>query len=198
MTKVLLTGGLGFIGHHFCEDILRNTDWEIIILDKMSYASSGYDRLRDINAFDDKRVDVFTWDLRNPIVDGLAREIGEVDYILHLAANSHVDNSIIDPIPFVYDNVLGTVNLLNFARTMEGLKRFVMFSTDEVYGSAPDGVTFLEGSPHLPSNSYAASKAASEDFAHAYAVTYKLPIITTNTMNVIGERQHYEKFVPLV
>jgi len=196
MTRVLITGMCGFIGHHLVEHILKNTDWDIVGIDRLSYASNGLERLRDIEAYDDKRVLTLTADFTKPLKEGIAKEIGEVDYILHLGANSHVDNSITEPLPFVYDNVLGTVQMLEFARTLKGLKKFVYFSTDEVFGPIEIG-TSKEGDPHNPSNPYSASKAAAEDFCIAYANTYSMPIIITNTMNVFGERQHPEKFIPL-
>lgn len=84
--RVLITGACGFIGHHIVEHVLKNTDWEVVCLDRLSYASNGYDRLRDIEAFDDSRVRTFTHDITLPIVDGLAYETGSVDHVLHLAS----------------------------------------------------------------------------------------------------------------
>lgn len=198
MKRILITGICGFIGHHLVEEILRNTDWEIVGLDRLSYASNGMDRLRDIKAFDENRVLMLTADFTKPIKTGLLKEIGKVDYIVHMGANTHVDNSIKDPISFAVDNVIGTVNVLELARKIEGLEKFIYFSTDEIFGPAPDSICYREGERHNPSNPYSASKAGAEDFCVAYANTYKLPIIITNTMNVIGERQHPEKYVPLV
>ena len=196
--KVLLTGGCGFIGHHFVEHFIKNTDWDIVIFDRLDYASIGFDRLRDIDCFNKERVKILTADLTSNFGEGLKKEIGDIDYILHLGANTHVDNSIKAPLQFVKDNVEGTVNLLEFARELPNLKKFLYFSTDEVFGPAPEGINYKEGDRHNPGNPYAASKAAAEDFCIAYANTYKMPIIITNTMNVIGERQHPEKFVPMV
>ena len=196
--KVILTGANGFVGHHVLEHFLKNTDWEIYCLDKLSYASSGHDRIRDIKAFDDKRVKIFTMDLCMPVTEGLAKELGDIEYIFHLAADSHVDNSIADPVPFVQNNVNSTLYLLEYAKTLPNLKKFVYFSTDEVYGSAPKGVDYVEGDRFNCGNPYSASKGAAECICQAYANTYKMPIIITNTMNVIGERQHPEKFFPMV
>lgn len=198
MTRVLITGACGFVGHHLVEHFLKNTDWDIVVFDRLSYASSGFDRLRDIEAFDDKRVTILTADFTTQIGDGLAKEIGDVKYILHLGANSHVDNSIKDPLSFENANVLGTLYMLEFAKTVPNLKKFLYFGTDEVYGTAPEGTDYKEGDRFNPGNPYAASKAAAECFCYSYANTYKLPIIITNTMNVIGERQHPEKFVPMI
>jgi dTDP-glucose 4,6-dehydratase len=195
--KTLITGGAGFFGHHLVEHLLKNTDWDIIVLDKLSYSSSGLDRLRDIEAFDENRVKLFACDLTKPITEGVIREIGKIDYIYHVAAESHVDNSIDHPVPFVLNNVASTLNILEFARTQD-LKLFVNFSTDEVYGPAPEGKAFKEFEYHYPSNPYAASKSAQEAIGIAYSNTYKVPVITTHTMNLIGERQHPEKFVPKV
>ena len=196
MTRVLVTGGAGFIGHHFVNHLLVNTDWELVILDKLNYASCGWDRIRDINVFDPKRVSLLSADFVNPIDHGLAKEIGDVDYIAHIGAETHVDNSIRSPEPFVMSNVVGTMRLLDFARTLPDLKKFFLFSTDEIYGHAPEGVAYKEWDRHNPTNPYAATKAGGEMLGIAYANTYGLPIVITNCMNVFGERQHPEKFVP--
>lgn len=196
--RVLLTGGAGFVGHHVVEHFLKNTDWDLVVMDRLSYASNGLDRLRDIEAFDDKRVLTLTADFSKPVGEGLGQEIGNVDIIIHLGANSHVDDSIKNPVKFVDDNVMGTVQMLEFARTLPDLKKFIYFGTDEVYGSAPEGTYYREGDRFNPGNPYSASKAAAECFCYAYSNTYNLPIQITNTMNVIGERQHSEKFVPMI
>ena len=198
MTKVILTGGNGFVGHHILEHFLKNTDWEIYCLDKLSYASAGHDRIRDINAFDDKRVHIFPMDLSLPLQEGLVKELGEIQYIFHVAADSHVDNSISDPVPFVQNNVNSTLYILEYARKLSSLKKFIYFSTDEVYGSAPVGKNYKEGERFNCGNPYSASKGAAECICQSYANTYKMPILITNTMNVIGERQHPEKYVPKV
>ena len=194
--RLLLTGGCGFIGHHFCEHILKNTDWDIVILDRLNYASNGFDRLRDIEAFDDKRVSVLAADFTKPIADGLKQEIGDVNYIVHMGAETHVDNSIKNPEPFVMSNVLGTMQMLDFAREIKNLEKFVQFSTDEVYGPAPKDILYKETDRHNPTNPYAATKSGAEMLAMAYANCYDLPVMITNTMNVFGERQHPEKFMP--
>lgn len=194
--RILVTGLAGFIGHHFCEALLKNTDWEIIGVDKLNYASNGFNRLRDIQAFDDSRVKIFTADFTKPIVDGLADEIGQIDYIVHMGAETHVDNSILDPEPFVMTNVVGTMRMLDFAKTLRHFKRFLYFSTDEVFGPAPEETAYKEWDRYNSGNPYAASKAGGEELCLAYANTYKLPITITHTMNVFGERQHPEKFIP--
>lgn len=201
MKRILITGASGFVGHHIVEHILKNTDWEIVTIDRLSKTTSyGFDRLRDIKAFDDKRVTRFTADLNMPIGEGLRREVGDIDYILHLAAGSHVDNSIESPVPFVLNNIQSTLTMLEYARTFKDniLKKFIYFSTDEVYGTAPEGKDYKEGDRFNPGNPYSASKAGSECLCYAYANTYKLPIVITNTMNVLGERQHPEKFFPKI
>ena len=104
MTKICITGGAGFVGSHVVNHFLKNTDWDIIVLDKLTYASNGFDRLRDIDCFDEKRVKIMTPDLQEPISSGVSSEIGEVDYILNLASESHVDNSIKDPVNFILNN----------------------------------------------------------------------------------------------
>ncbi len=196
--RILVTGGCGFVGHHLVEHLLRNTDWRILVLDKLTYASNGFDRLRDIEAYDDRRVMVLTADFCQPISVGIARELGALDYIVHMGADTHVDNSIVDPTPFVMSNVVGTMHLLNFARKLPGLKRMLYFSTDEVFGPAGPEVAFKEWDRYNSSNPYAATKAGGEELCLAYANTYKLPVFITHTMNVFGERQHPEKFIPKV
>jgi dTDP-glucose 4,6-dehydratase len=125
-------------------------------------------------------------------------QIGDVNIILHLAAGSHVDRSIEFPMEFVMDNVVGTTNLLQYARGVKSLERFVYFSTDEVFGPAPAGVNYAEYDRYNSTNPYSASKAAAEEICVAFENTYKLPIVVTHTMNVFGERQHPEKFIPMV
>lgn len=196
--KLVLTGGCGFIGHHFVEHVYKNTDWDIIILDKLSYASNGFERLRDTNLFDNKRIKVFTIDLVNPISEGIVQEIGnDVDYIVHMAAETHVDNSIKRPKEFIDSNIIGTFNMLEYARNLKNLKQFFYFSTDEVFGPALGDTLYKEWDRHKPTNPYSASKSAAEQICIAYENTYHLPLIIVNVMNAFGERQHVEKFIPL-
>ena len=195
--RILVTGGCGFIGHHFVEHLMKTTDWKIILLERFSHAGN-LDRISDIKVFSSNshRVEVNWHDLRSPLNDPLIKRIGEVDYIVHFAASTHVDNSIHNPSQFVLDNVLGTQHMLDFCMTLKGLKAFINFSTDEVYGPAPDGVYHKEGDPHNPTNPYAASKSAQEQMGKAAFVTHGVPVITTHTMNNFGERQNPEKFLP--
>ncbi len=199
MKRVLITGGNGFIAHHIVEHILKNTDWEIVCLDRLSNPNvNGYDKLKDIDAFDNKRVYLKQKDLNSEIGEGLIKEIGHIDYILHVAANSHVDDSITNPTSFINNNVKSTLTMLEYARKLKSLKKFLYFSTDEVYGTAPKGVNYKEGDRYNPGNPYSASKATCESICYAYSNTYKLPIVITNTMNVLGERQHPSKFLPKI
>lgn len=196
--KVLVTGGAGFIGHHVISYLLQNTDWEIVSLDRLDY-SGNLNRLSD--ALKDMpqaqgRVKVVHHDLKAPINPHVAAHIGNVEVILHLAAGSHVDRSIEYPLEFAMDNVIGTVNVLDFARTQD-LQRFIYFSTDEVFGPAPDGVAYLERDRYNCTNPYSASKAGGEEFAVAYENTYSIPIYITHTMNVFGPRQSPEKYIPM-
>lgn len=196
--KILITGGCGFIGHHFVEHIYRKTDWEIIIIDRLSYASNGFERLRDTEVLDEKRVKVFTYDLILPLSDGLIKEIGNVDYIVHMAAETHVDNSIKTPKLFLDNNINSTFNLLEYVRIhMKSLKIFFYFSTDEVFGPALGDKLYKEWDRHKPTNPYSASKSAAEQICIAYENTYNIPLMIVNVMNAFGERQHVEKFIPL-
>lgn len=196
--KVIVTGGAGFAGSHVVEDILKNTDWDIVIFDKLTYASQGLDRLRDMDSYDESRIQNFAVDFTKPIPEGVKREVGAVDYIIHMGAETHVDNSIKDPVLFVEVNVLGTTHVLQFARELPGLKKFVYFSTDEVFGPAPEGTSYKEWDRYNSGNPYAAAKAGGEEITLAFGNTYKLPVLITHTMNLMGERQHPEKFIPLV
>jgi dTDP-glucose 4,6-dehydratase len=199
--KVCITGGAGFLGSHVCEHFLKNTDWDIVVLDKLTYASNGFDRLRDMDCFDNKRISIYTIDLQKSLSFGIKQEIGDVDYILNIASESHVDNSISDPVNFILNNVSLVLNMLEWTRELLGknnvLKRFIQFSTDETYGTAPEGVNYKEGDRHNAGNPYSASKDAQEAICRAYSNTYGLPINIVNSMNIIGERQHPEKFIPL-
>jgi dTDP-glucose 4,6-dehydratase len=198
--KILIRGGEGFVGHHFVEHFIKNTNADIVVLDKLSYSSEGFDRLRDINVFNDKRVLSLATDLTKSIPEGIEKEIGDVDYILHLGAESHVDNSITNPEPFVINNVVGTMNILNLARKLYErgkLKCFFYFGTDEVFGPAPIGVNYKEEDRHNPTNPYSASKSGGEMLVKAYRNTYRLPAIITRSTNIFGERQNVEKFIPM-
>lgn len=199
MTKtIIITGGCGFIGHHFAEHIHLNTDWNIIIIDKLSYASMGYSRLRDTGILDSPRVKIFTNDLVNALPLGLRKEMGDdINYIIHMAAETHVDNSIKDPELFIKNNILSTYNLLEYSRTLKKLETFFYFSTDEVFGPALGNKLFKEWDRHKPTNPYSASKSAAEQICIAYENTYKVPLMIVNVMNAFGERQHAEKFIPL-
>ena len=198
--KVLITGGAGFIAHHIIYRILTTTDWEIVSLDRLDYSGNLNrlaDMMQDVDPSQRRRLRVVWHDLKAEINSMIAANIGQVDYILHLAAGSHVDRSIEYPMEFVMDNVVGTVNLLQFARTQKNLNRFVYFSTDEVFGPAPQGVSYSERDRYNSTNPYSASKAAAEEMCVAYHNTYNLPIYITHTMNIFGERQNPEKYVPM-
>ena len=196
--RILITGGAGFAGHHLIEHILKNKNWEIIVLDRLNYASNGWNRLRDIQAYDNKRVMSVAADFTNPLSEGVMKEIGQVHYIVHMGAETHVDNSIENPEPFVKSNVIGTMWMLEFAKIQKNLKQFVYFSTDEVFGPAPEGVKYREWDRYNCTNPYSAAKAGGEELALAYGNTYKIPVLITHTMNLFGERQHPEKFIPLI
>lgn len=201
MTKnVLITGGAGFIAHHVVDHILKTTDWNIVTLDRLDF-SGNLNRLHDVvqdhTPDTRKRVRVIYHDLKAEINPLLRSNIGPVDIILHLAAGSHVDRSIEFPMEFVMDNVVATCNILEFARKCDNLERFVYFSTDEVFGPAPAGVNYDEYDRYNAGNPYSATKAGGEELAVAYENTYKLPVFITHTMNVFGQRQHPEKYIPM-
>lgn len=195
--RVLITGGAGFIGHHVVSYILETTNWDVVVLDRLD-TSGTLHRLVDLPHWQEhqKRISFVFHDLKAPLNEGVVSRIGDVEYILHLAASTHVDRSITDPMLFALDNVVGTVNILDFARSHKPLIRFINFSTDEVFGTASAEYAHTEEDPYKPSNPYAAGKAGAASFGHSYFVTYGTPIITAYTMNNFGERQHPEKLVP--
>ncbi len=197
---ILLTGGAGFIAHHAVEYYLKNTDHDIITLDRLDY-SGNLNRLNEVVMSapepERKRVRTVFHDLKAELNPQIIASIGRVDQIAHLAAGSHVDRSIDFPMEFVMDNIVGTANLLDFARKCDHLERLIYFSTDEVFGPAPEGVKYKENDRYNSTNPYSASKAGAEELVVAYENTYKLPCYISHTMNVFGERQHPEKYIPM-
>jgi len=199
MNSILITGGAGFIGSHVVREFVLNyPNTKIINLDALTYAGN-LENLKDI---EDKPNYQF---VRADIVD--AKQIFEVfeefkpDGVIHLAAESHVDRSITNPLEFVMTNVIGTVNLLNAAKhiwkdNFEG-KRFHHVSTDEVFGALGDEGFFTEETSYDPHSPYSASKASSDHFVRAYHDTYGLPIIMTNCSNNYGPNHFPEKLIPL-
>jgi dTDP-glucose 4,6-dehydratase len=199
MKRVLVTGGAGFIGHHMIDFLLQNTDCEIVTLDRLDY-SGNLNRIDDVlkNQPQNKnRIKVVFHDLKAELNPLISNFIGKCDTIIHLAAASHVDRSITHPMEFVQDNIIGTANLLEYARKLDHLEKFLYFSTDEVFGAAPKGVDYKERDRYNSTNPYSASKAAAEELCVAYENTYNIPMKITHTMNVFGERQTPEKFIPL-
>jgi dTDP-glucose 4,6-dehydratase len=196
--KVLITGGAGFIGHHLVEHLLRETDWTLTLLDRLDH-SGNLNRLTSLACWhqEQRRVRFVFHDLRAPINSQLARQIGPQDYVFHLAAATHVDRSITDPMGFVFDNVVATGHLLEHVRSV-GCSQYVQFSTDEVFGPAAPGTSYDEWARYRSGNPYAATKAGAEELCLAYQNTYRLPISIIHCMNVFGERQHPEKFIPMV
>ena len=199
--KILITGGAGFIAHHVIDKILSTTDWEIVTLDRLDF-SGNLNRLNEVVSSypesERKRVKVVHHDLKAELNPEITATIGKVDYISHLAAGSHVDRSISYPLEFVMDNIVGTAHILDYARKLDGLERFAYFSTDEVFGPAPEGVNYKENDRYNSTNPYSATKAGAEELVVAYENTYGLPSIITHTMNVFGERQNPEKYIPMV
>jgi dTDP-glucose 4,6-dehydratase len=197
--SILITGGAGFIGSHVVRLFVNKyPDYEIFNLDKLTYAGN----LANIADVANKPNYNF---IKADIVDAAQIntlfETHRFDAVIHLAAESHVDRSITNPMDFVMTNVVGTVNLLNaFKNLWKGAfdgKLFYHVSTDEVYGSLHDGGFFLETTPYDPQSPYSASKASSDHFVRAYHNTYKIPVVLSNCSNNYGPNQFPEKLIPL-
>lgn len=188
---LLITGGAGFIGSNFIHYILKKyVDIKIINLDKLTYAGN-LENLRDFK--DDSRYEFVHGDIRDKKL--VKETLAKVDMVVHMAAETHVDRSIMDAGEFVLTDVFGTFVLLEALRKSEA-ELFLHVSTDEVYGSRDEGF-FKEGDPLNPSSPYAASKAGADRLAHSYVVTYGLPIIIVRPSNNYGPYQYPEKFIPL-
>jgi dTDP-glucose 4,6-dehydratase len=191
VTTILVTGSAGFVGAHLVKYLLEQTDWTIHGIDSFRHRGDS------LRVCSDARYEIHTHDLTSPISSRLMNQIGPVDYIINMASESHVDRSITDPVPFIENNVKLALNMLEYARIVKP-KTFIQISTDEVYGPAPEGHKHAEWEAILPSNPYAASKAAQESIAISYWRTYGIPLIITNTMNMFGEKQDKEKFIPML
>jgi dTDP-glucose 4,6-dehydratase len=199
--RVLLTGSGGSIATHVITHIFTNTDWDIVGIDSMVHKGLFN---RNAVIFDNhpewiSRYDLIIHDLTNPLSPVVAGEIGHIDYIINMASLSDVEASIKDPVPFVQNNISLAINMLEFARKVKP-KAFIQISTDEVYGPVANknDIGVKEWGVFLPSNPYAASKAAQEMIAISYWRTYDVPVIITNTMNNFGEMQQPSKFPVMV
>ena len=188
--KVIVTGGAGFIGSAFINHLLDNFECDVLCVDKLTYAGRK-DNIKHNVSF-----------LQKDICDVTADELGEFDYIVHFAAESHVDNSISNGLPFVKTNVEGTFNLLEISRKNRNLKKFIHISTDEVYGDMDEHFsinhTAKEEDELKPSSYYSATKAASDMLVLSVNRTYGLPYLITRTCNNFGEHQFEEKFLPTI
>lgn len=199
--NILITGGAGFIGSHVVRlFVTKYPDYQIINLDKLTYAGN-LENLTDVDTLPNyifEKGDIVDTDFINHLFDKY-----QFDGVIHLAAESHVDRSITDPMAFVMTNVIGTVNLLNAAKnswkgSFEG-KRFYHVSTDEVYGELHNPEDFfLETTKYDPRSPYSASKASSDHFVRAYHNTYGLPIVVSNCSNNYGQNHFPEKLIPLM
>lgn len=193
MSTYLITGGCGFIGSNFILRLLReHPEARVINLDKLTYAGNP-DNLRELEHDEGYRF------VRGDVCDPNAVRdlVTEADYIVHFAAESHVDRSLLESGSFITSEVLGTYVLLDAARHSRRLKRFLHISTDEVYGDVEDGTFSVETDLLRPRSPYSASKAGAEMQVIAYVETYRLPVVVARPANNVGPRQHAEKFVPL-
>lgn len=188
--RIIVTGGLGFIGSNFVNLLTDTTNYDILVVDKVTYAAN----LNNINA------DVPL--LKKDICDVTPEDLGEYDYIVHFAAESHVDNSIENGRPFLDTNVIGTFNLVECARHNKSLKKFIHISTDEVYGDMYDDLILNKSATEKdnlnPSSYYSSTKASSDMIVTSAHRTFGLPYLITRTCNNYGENQHKEKFLPKI
>ncbi|MFN4032165.1 MAG: dTDP-glucose 4,6-dehydratase [Fimbriimonadales bacterium] len=187
---VLITGGAGFIGSHFTEYVLqRYPDYQVRVLDALTYAG----RRENLAAVEgDPRFSFIHGDVRDR--EAVRSAMQGAQFVVHFAAETHVDRSILNPDAFITTDVYGTFVMLETAREM-GVERFVHVSTDEVYGAAEQGA-FTESAPLQPSSPYAASKAGADLLAQAYHRTYSMPILIVRPSNTFGPRQYPEKLIP--
>ena len=189
--KILVTGGLGFIGSNFCKHVLKkHPDFDLINVDKMGLGANPAN-LHDIDK--NKRYNFVKGDICNP--QFMHKIITDVDVLVNIAAETHVDRSIADPYMFLLNNTMGTFTVLEAVRKHDKRIRLVHVSTDEVYGQALKG-SFAESDPLDPTNPYSASKAAADMFALAYHKTYDLNVSITRCTNNFGPYQLPEKFIP--
>ena len=199
MRNLLITGGAGFIGSHVVRRFVKQyPNDQIFNLDKLTYAGN-LENLKDIDQSGNYHF--IKGDITDTAFIQNLFETHQFDGVIHLAAESHVDRSISNPMEFVLTNVIGTVNLLNAARqiwkTAEG-KRFYHVSTDEVYGQLGHEGKFVETTPYDPNSPYSASKASSDHFVRAYHHTYGLPVVISNCSNNYGSHHFPEKLIPLM
>jgi dTDP-glucose 4,6-dehydratase len=193
--NVLLTGGCGFIGSNLVRLILaERPDWRVVNLDRLTYAGNA-ENLADLA--DHPRYRFVRGDIGNGELVGELLRSERIDAVMHLAAESHVDRSILSPAVFIETNVRGTQCLLEAAREL-GVKRFLHVSTDEVYGSLGETGLFTEETPLAPSSPYSASKAGSDLLALAYAHTFRMHVVVTRCSNNYGPYQFPEKLIPLM
>lgn len=186
--RILITGGAGFIGSNFVQLLTNEKDYELVVLDKLTYAGS-LDNLQSVK----DRIEFIKGDINDP--QTVARAVKDCDMIVNFAAETHVDRSIEDPGLFVKTDVIGTYNLLEEARKQD-IERYLQISTDEVYGSI-DEDSFTEESNLDPSSPYSASKAGGDLLVRAYWKTYQTPVIITRSSNNFGPYQYPEKLIPL-
>ena len=188
--KIVVTGGAGFIGSAFINHLLDNFECDVLCVDKLTYAGRRMNIKHNVSF------------LQKDICDVTADELGDFDYIVHFAAESHVDNSIKNGLPFVRTNVEGTFNLLEISRKNNNLKKFIHISTDEVYGDMDEHIainhTATEDDSLKSSSYYSATKAASDMLVLSANRTYGLPYLITRTCNNFGEHQFEEKFLPTI
>jgi len=195
MTRILITGISGFVGSHICEYILKNTNWEIVGLDNLNYAGS-LNRFTDIDEQEKERITFIYHDLQAPITELTHNMIGQVKYVVHLAAESVVSRSLIEPLLFIKSNILGTANIIEYVRQFqENIESIISFSSDEVLGPTPIDEEFSEDQYLNPSSPYSVSKACSELMSRAWVAFYGLPIIIVRSSNIYGKKQYPEDFI---
>lgn len=197
MKKILVTGGLGFIGSNFINYIFKKYDYEIFNIDALTYAANPSNVNTEVGR--SRRYNLLISDINEHYGLKSLIQNNEINYVVNFAAESHVDNSINDSMPFIQTNINGTHNLLTLLHDCPSIEKYLQVSTDEVYGSLKEGdAPFTEQTPIQANSPYSASKASADLLCRSFYETFKYPILITRCSNNYGANQHQEKLIPLI
>jgi dTDP-glucose 4,6-dehydratase len=195
--KILITGGAGFVGHHFVEFLLNQRDCEVTVVDRAS-GKFGITRLKEIDALSNPRIKFYRQDFGKEDILNAQRINSEIDYIFHIGAKIASNEKDENSNNFINSNVVGTQQILELAIKQNNLKLFIYISTSEIFGPSKGNRLFKEWDPYNSQNIYAATKASGEELVLAYSIQHQIPSLIIHTMNLFGERQQPEKFIPSI